>query len=270
LSVIDDARRGLVAAMGQGADKVKIIRVSLINGVDLNMEAAAAQGSDEPMAAFAGAPANQSGISVVNYKLPIKLGFGALKFAEVSPMQTCKICIGVTYANFARLDLEEIFREAGIRAQKFVGDEVLAMENSKLFLNLIGVAAAVEGFDAGAGWRDATIFKKEIAMLKEFVVAVKKSGEGFVGDLGGYPVDFFAKLALLPVWLILPFRGMFARVIAKGRNRPKDLSEIDYYNGEVVRLGKRAGVAVPVNEEVVAKAKNLKSNDKQIIKSNDK
>ena len=31
--------------------------------------------------------------------------------------------------------------------------------------------------------------------------------------------------------------------------------EIDYYNGEVVRLGKAVGVATPVNEEIVRRAK---------------
>ncbi len=234
LSAVGDAKKGLRAAMGQGSDKVKIIRVSLINGIDLRSDGET---------------------SIISYKLPVKLGFGVLKFAEVSPMQTC---IGDTYASSGGADLGEIFRKAGIRAQEFRGDDVLAMENAKLFLNLIGMVCAAEGVDAGAGWRDKTIFQKEIAMLREFVLAAEKNGGGFANNLGGYPVKFLARLALSPVWRLAPFRGLFARIISKGRNRPKDLSEIDYYNGEVVKLGEKANVPTPVNEEIIAKARALK------------
>ncbi len=267
LSVIDDARRGLVAAMGHGADKVEIIRVSLVNGIDLRIDESSSRE----------AVADQSGRSVIRYKLPIKLGFGAVgkdlksecKFGKVAPQRvhlgTTLKCESSAIENVVDdkiSDLAVVFQKAGIRAQKFVGDEVLKMENSKLFLNLIGMMCAIENVPVDEGWRDKEIFKKEIAMLREFVLAVKKSGEGFVGNLGGYPVDFFAKLTLLPVWLILPFRGMSARVIAKGRNRPKDLSEIDYYNGEVLRLGKRVGAATPINREIIQKSKESKSNYK--------
>ncbi len=220
LSAIDDARKGLRAAMGQDADKVAIVRVSLVNGVDLN--------------------ADGNGTLTIDYKLPVKLGFANY--------------IGDTYV----IGLGEIFERAGIGARQFKGKDVLAMENAKLFLNLVGMAAAVEGVGAGAGWRDKKIFKKEIAMLREFVLAANARRGGFAGELGGYPVKLLARLALLPAWLLAPWRGALAGVIAKGRNRPKDLSEIDYYNGEVVRLGKKANVPTPINEEIVAKAQELK------------
>jgi ketopantoate reductase (EC 1.1.1.169) len=154
------------------------------------------------------------------------------------------------------------------------------MENAKLFLNLIGMAAAtaqgsgeptaaVGNTDVGArlpsrkttadqGWRDKEIFKKEMAVLREFVLAVNAVRGGFAGKLGGYPVKLLARLALLPVWLLAPWRGVLAGAVAKGRNRLKDLSEIDYYNGEVVRLGKKANVPTPVNEAIIAKARALK------------
>ncbi len=236
LSAVADARKGLQAALGQDADKVAIVRVSLINGVDLR--------------------ADRDGTITIGYKLPIKLGFGRCEFAEVSPMQTY---IGGTYVNSsASLGLGEVFKKAGIKAREFRGKDVLAMENDKLFLNLIGMAAAVEGVDAGAAWRDKEIFKKEMAMLREFVLAANAGRGGFAGKLGGYPVKLLARLTLLPVWLLAPWRGVLAGAIAKGRNRPKDLSEIDYYNGEVVRLGKKANVPTPANEAIIARARALK------------
>lgn len=258
LSAAADAKKGLQEALGQDADKVAIVRVSLINGVDLN--------------------ADRDGTLTVGYKLPIKLGFGRCEFAEVSPMQTY---IGDTSASSsASLGLGEIFEKAGVKAREFRGKEVLAMENAKLFLNLIGMAAAtaqgsgeptaaVGNTDVGAGspsrkttadqgWRDKEILKKEMAMLREFVLAVNAVRGGFAGKLGGYPVKLLARLALLPVWWLAPWRGVLAGAIAKGRNRPKDLLEIDYYNGEAVRLGKKANVPTPANEAIIAKVRALK------------
>ena len=228
LSAVADAKKGLQEALGQDADKVAIVRVSLINGVDLNTDG--------------------DGTLTIGYKLPIKLGFG-----------TAQTYIGDTDVSFsASLGLGKIFKKAGVGARQFRGKDVLAMENAKLFLNLIGMAAAANGAGVAAGYRDKKIFKKEIAMLREFVSAANAVRGGFAGKLGGYPVKLLARLALLPVCLLAPWRGVLAGAIAKGRNRPKDLSEIDYYNGEVVRLGKKANVPTPVNEEIIAKARALK------------
>jgi len=228
LSAVADAKKGLQEALGQDADKVAIVRVSLINGVDLNTDG--------------------DGTLTIGYKLPIKLGFG-----------TAQTYIGDTDVSFsASLGLGKIFKKAGVGARQFRGKDVLAMENAKLFLNLIGMAAAANGAGVAAGYRDKKIFKKEMAALREFVSAANAVRGGFAGKLGGYPVKLLARLALLPVCLLAPWRGILAGAIAKGRNRPKDLSEIDYYNGEVVRLGKKANVPTPVNEEIIAKARALK------------
>ena len=228
LSAVADAKKGLQEALGQDADKVAIVRVSLINGVDLNTDG--------------------DGTLTIGYKLPIKLGFG-----------TAQTYIGDTDVSFsASLGLGKIFKKAGVGARQFRGKDVLAMENAKLFLNLIGMAAAANGAGVAAGYRDKKIFKKEMAALREFVSAANAVRGGFAGKLGGYPVKLLARLALLPVCLLAPWRGVLAGAIAKGRNRPKDLSEIDYYNGEVVRLGKKANVPTPVNEEIIAKARALK------------
>ncbi|UMX48092.1 MAG: hypothetical protein L7H18_00935 [Candidatus Nealsonbacteria bacterium DGGOD1a] len=227
LSAINDARAGLFEVLGQAADRVRIIRVSLINGVDLRAEGGV----------LAETAASPNGTSVISYKIPIKLGFGVID--------------GKSF------DFKEILLAGRIKAREFPGAEVFEMENSKLFTNLIGMAAAVNGMDAGQGLRDKKVFKEEVAALKEYVLAIKKSGGGFVGDFCGYPIKFLAQMMLWPLWLLLPWRGLLADIVAKGRNRPKDLSEIDYYNGEVARLGKRAGVPTPMNEEIIAKAKEI-------------
>jgi len=222
LSAINDAREGLKKALGADADRVAIIRVSVINGVDL---------------------AVKGGASVINYKLPIKLGFGPC----ITPRE------GQNKAN----ELAAIFEKAALKAQRFSGGNVVKMENSKLFTNLIGMAAASRGMGVSDGFRDKKIFKEEVAMLKEFVLAVKSGGLGFLPVFAGYPIGFLANLMLLPDFMLVPFRGIFERIVAKGRNRPKDMFEIDYYNGEAVKLGKKFGVATPENEMVMERAKKI-------------
>jgi len=209
----------LKEALGQEAGRVKIVRASLINGIDLKI--------------------NNDGTSIISYKTPIKIAFGFLEGADKDD------------------GLSAAFHGAGFKVQKFSGRGVAEMENSKLFTNLIGMASAANGLSVSAGLRDKKVFKQEISMLKEYVLAAKAGGHGFAADFLGYPVKLLARMMLLPVSLLLPFRGVFEGIVAKGRNRPKDLSEIDYYNGEVVRLGKKYGIAVPVNESIVAKAKDI-------------
>ena len=231
LLAISDAQTALNDALGQDADKIRIIRVSLSNGIDLRV--------DEAAYAPAGATASQSGTFIISYKIPIKLGFGAI--------------VGKA------TDIKEILQAARIKAQEFKGADVYKMENSKLFTNLIGMASATCGLTVSAGLRDKKTFEQEIAILKEYVSAVKASGGGFVDNFAGYPIKMLAEMVLLPTALLVPFRGIFERIVSKGRSRPKDLSEIDYYNGEAVKLGQAVGVPTPVNEEIIRRAKAEKT-----------
>jgi hypothetical protein len=199
-------------------------------------------------AAFAEAPsfakasegksASRGRTSIIGYKVPVKLGFGAIDDRGAD-------------------DLGGMMRCGGIKVQPFEGGKVLEMENSKLFTNLIGMAAAVNGMTVSAGLRDRDMFKKEVAMLKEFILAAKAAGTGFSPNFLGYPIRLLAALMLLPVGILVPFRGIFEAIVVRGRNRPKDLFGIDYYNGEVVRLGLFHGIATPVNEMIVKKAKEI-------------
>lgn len=223
LSAVEDAKAALREVLGQEAERAEIIRVSLINGVDAIFD---------------------SRVFHISYKLPIKLGFGL---------------VGGSRPSEAINALAEIFKRAGFKATEFCGRDVAKMENSKLFTNLVGMAAAVNGLAADQGLRDKKIFRQEVLMMREYVKAVKAAGGGFVSSFCGYPIGFLAALMLMPFWLLNPFRGILADVVAKGRNRPKDLGEIDYYNGEVARLGRSCSVKTPVNDDLILSAKQLVS-----------
>ena len=216
LSAINDARRALLDLFGSAANDAGIIRVSLLNPVDQKIE---------------------NGKINISYSLPIRLGFG-----PVGNTNTAKIA--------------QVFQQAGFESKQFLADEIGAMEHSKLFLNLIGMAGAAAGLSVNDSFNNPKIFQREILMLREYIAAVKKDKESFA-SLGGYPIGQLAiVLQNTPLLVLTLLRRQFLKVYAKGHNnKPKDLGEIDYYNGEVIKLGHAVGVPTPINEEIVAAAK---------------
>lgn len=217
LSVINDARKALLELADQAADNIGIIRVSLLNPVDQTIE---------------------NGKINISYSLPIRLGFGG---------------VGKTSAD----EIAQIFQQAGFKSRQFSAEKIAAMERSKLFLNLIGMAGAAAGLSVSDSFNNPKIFQREVLMLREYIAAVKKSKGSFT-TLGGYPIGQLAVvLQNTPLSILTLLRGQFFKVYAKGHNnKPKDLGEIDYYNGEVVKLGHAVGVPTPINEEIVAAAKS--------------
>lgn len=131
------------------------------------------------------------------------------------------------------------------------------MEYSKLFLNLIGMASATRGFSIKEGFSKKEVFKEEIMAIKEYKKVIKKSGGKFL-NFPGYPVKFLSFLFSFPIFVLFPFRKIFAKLIEKERKgKPKDLDEIEYYNGAVVRLGEKFQIPTPVNKNILERGKLL-------------
>ena len=148
-------------------------------------------------------------------------------------------------------DVVEVFKMAGFEIKEFPPGQARNLELSKLFLNLIGMAAATRGFSIEEGFKDQGIFREEVETLKEYIKVVKTSAGQFL-NFPHYPVKFLSILfGWLPIKFLLPFKNIIARIVSQTRGRkPKVLDEIDYYNGAVVNLGKKTGVKTPVNERI--------------------
>jgi 2-dehydropantoate 2-reductase len=213
IAAIKDAQESIKEILGEEAERVRLIRVVLFNPI---------------------AKKEISGRALVSYSLPIK---GA--FAKVAGAGSIE-------------DIAQVFKEAGFEFQEFPLEEAKNIEFSKLFLNLIGMAAASKGISVKEGLKDKNTFREEVGVLKEYIKSVKTTGGKFI-NFSSYPVGVFASLIeKLPISFLLPFRSKLARIISKGREgKPKDLDEIDYYNGAIVDLGKETGVKTPVNEEII-------------------
>jgi hypothetical protein len=167
----------------------------------------------------------------INYSLPIKISFGVI---------------------FGNGNFSDFFQKAGFHFTEFFKEGIKDMELSKLFFNLIGIASASQGLSIKEGFENPESFKEEVGVLKEYIRSVKASSHQFV-DFPKYPVKLLTWfIAVLPVKTPLFLRKIFAKMVSTGREgKPKDLSEINYYNGAVIVLGQESGIMTPINKIIV-------------------
>jgi ketopantoate reductase len=175
----------------------------------------------------------------VEYGLPIKIAL-----AKISGKENEK-------------EVFKFFKNANFKVFLFSQKDWKNLEYSKLFLNLIGMACAVYRYPLREGLSKKKLFQKEILILREYKKVVKKAGGHFL-NFPGYPVRFFSFLISLPIPLLFFFRKLILKIIEKKREeKEKDLNEIDFYNGAVVKMGKKMEIETPTNEEVLKIGKNL-------------
>jgi len=148
-------------------------------------------------------------------------------------------------------DLIEIFKKADFEVEVFPDKEAKNLEFSKLFLNLIGMASASRDISVKDGFLNSEIFREEILDLKKYIKVIK-AAEGKFLNFSHYPIKFWAILLnSLPTNLLLIFKPLLAYIISQEREeKPKELDEIEFYNGAVVRLGKKLRIKTPINEKV--------------------
>ncbi|XOB42128.1 MAG: ketopantoate reductase family protein [Candidatus Nealsonbacteria bacterium] len=211
IKALEDSKKALEEIFKEQASKIKIIRCVLFNPIDQK----------------------KNNNTYIKYSLPIRLA--------ISKAQGQTDIKG----------LIEIFRSAGFKVKEFPQKHTKNLEFSKLFLNLIGMASASHNLSVKDGFKNKEIFKEELRALKEYIEVVKKSNGKFL-NFSNYPVKLLSALfSLMPEFVLVVFRNVLANIISKGRTgKLKDLDEIDYYNGGVVRLGKEVRIETPVNKKV--------------------
>jgi len=216
IACIKEAKQALKEVLGKEAENVRVIRLNLFNPIDRKEK--------------------ENKVFII-YSLPIRIVF--TKISGPGNLQ----------------DLTSLFKKADIIAKEFPPEKAKNMEFSKLFFNLIGIASATRGLSVKEGLKDLETFKEEIEVLKEYIRVVKASGRDFL-NFPHFPVKLVTSLInILPIKFLLPFRGYLASIISKGREgKPKDLAEIKYYNGQVVRLGEKIGLPTSINQKVVKRA----------------
>jgi hypothetical protein len=177
----------------------------------------------------------KEGRILISYSLPIKMA--------------------IVQISGPKIDVSQIFKRKNFKVFFIDQKNAKNMEYSKLLLNLIGIPSATHGLSIKDGFSKKEIFKEEILALREYKKVVKLSGGKFL-NFSGYPVKFLSFLISLPISFLSPFREILAEKIEKGRaGKKKDLDEIDYYNGAVLKMAKKLKVEVPINSKILERAK---------------
>lgn len=217
----EEAMSILKEIFGKEKDNISVFRISLFNSVDKKI-------FDDK--------------NYIIYSLPIRMAISKISGTD-NPRE-----------------IIEIFQKANFKTTLIPSKEVKNMEYSKLFLNLIGIASATKGFSVEQGLLKKEVFKEETEALREYIKLVKLSKGKFL-NFPHCPVKFFSILiSLLPLKLLFLFRRFLTELVKKGRaEKPKDLDEIDYYNGAVVKWGKKLLIPTPINQKILERAKKLKS-----------
>lgn len=211
-SPLEEAKKTLKEIFNKDSEKIRIIRIALFNPVQKK---------------------EINGKVLINYSLPIKVALS--KAAGPNGIE----------------DLIEIFKGTNFEIEVFPEKEARDLEFSKLFLNLIGMAAASRDFFIKEGFLNSEILKEEIKALKEYIKVVKAAGGKFL-NFSHYSLKLWTLLIeIIPINLLLFLKPFFIKIVSKGREeKSKDLEEIDFYNGAVVKLGKKLGIKTPVNERI--------------------
>jgi len=148
--------------------------------------------------------------------------------------------------------------DAGIETG--ISDEIEAVQWGKLLLNLNNAINALSGLPlkrqlSMRAYRQvlAASMGEALAVLKAAGIrpaTVGRAGPSLVIRVLGLPDWLFVRLAGSMLMIDEDATSSMAEDLARGRK-----PEIDWLNGEIVALGRKTGIATPVNERIVTLVK---------------
>jgi 2-dehydropantoate 2-reductase len=149
---------------------------------------------------------------------------------------------------------------AGIPAQ--VRADIEAVQWGKLLLNLNNAVNALSGLPLRQQLSDRRWRHVLAASVREALAAMKRAGVR-PAKLGKVPPALIPAILGLPDWLFTRLAASMLKVDENARSSmAEDLErgrqpEIDWLNGEIVRLAQANGMEAPVNEAIIAAVKKM-------------
>jgi 2-dehydropantoate 2-reductase len=191
---------------------------------------------------------------------------------------SCVVCFNarflepgrVTYGSRGTLLVGKAFGENGTRVAEIsaifnkaiktqVRDNIRGARWTKLFMNILANSLnAMTGLSPGEYMEYAGLRKIGVLILKEAFDVVERANIKLEA-LPEFPVLIFRAFIKAP----LPIASMLLRLVAQSRRdtdavtstlqsiRRGKPTEIDYLNGEIVKLGRKIGIPTPYNSKVV-------------------
>jgi 2-dehydropantoate 2-reductase len=139
-----------------------------------------------------------------------------------------------------------------------VAEDIEGMKYLKIFVNANNCIAAILGESMQEVFSDVEVSRISIAIWKEGLNIINKSGVNLL-SLPDFPLERLTKLTSLPISEAAkifsgimtnlskePLYGSILQSIRRGRS-----SEIDYINGEFVKLAEKNNLKAPLNAKLV-------------------
>jgi 2-dehydropantoate 2-reductase len=150
-----------------------------------------------------------------------------------------------------------------------ISEEIKGMKYLKIFANANNCLLGIIGKSMQEVFSDLDISRISIAIWREAFQVIDKAGINLV-SLPGFPVENITKLTSMPgadaarvfsgIMKSLskePLYGSILQSIMRGR-----LSEIDYINGEFVRLAQEYNMHAPLNKVLVDMVHSVEKNNR--------
>jgi 2-dehydropantoate 2-reductase len=150
-----------------------------------------------------------------------------------------------------------------------VVEDIKGMKYLKIFVNANNCIPAILGKSMQEAFSDVEISQISIAIWKEGLEVINKSGINLT-SLPDFPLERLTKLTAMPIQEAAkiysgimmglskePLYGSILQSIKRGKT-----SEIDYINGEFVRLAQTNGFEAPLNKKLVEMVHQVESSKK--------
>ncbi len=170
----------------------------------------------------------------------------------------------------------QVMEISGLLNQAFptiVREDLIGMKYLKIFVNSNNCLAAILGKSMQESFSDLNISKISIAIWKEGLALMQEVGINLV-SLPDFPLERLQKLTALPaeegakifsgIMSNLskePLYGSILQSIKRGKR-----SEIDYINGEFVKIAKVNNTCAPLNEKLVEMVHQVEQSGKFFTK----
>ncbi|MGA2775738.1 MAG: ketopantoate reductase family protein [Candidatus Omnitrophota bacterium] len=165
--------------------------------------------------------------------------------------------IGSAFPGY-KLDLAALSAVLGKAFPVVLSENIRGMKYLKLFVNANNCISAILGVSMQEAFRDIEVSRISINIWKEGLSAISKAGIKLV-SLPDFPLERLTKLTSIPSLEAAkiysgimaglskePLYGSILQSIKRGK-----ASEINYINGEFVKIAQDSGTNAPLNEKLV-------------------
>ncbi|MDD5595157.1 MAG: 2-dehydropantoate 2-reductase [Candidatus Omnitrophica bacterium] len=170
----------------------------------------------------------------------------------------------------------QVMEIAGILNQAFptiVTEDLVGMKYLKIFVNANNCLAAILGSSMQESFSDLNVSKISIAIWKEGLGVMQKAAINLV-SLPDFPLERLEKLTALPSEEAAKIFSGIMRNLSKEpvygsilqSIKRKKSSEIEYINGEFVKIAKENQTRAPLNEKLVAMVHQVEESGKFFTK----